>query len=237
MSLEQQFEQHIREQHKMAIQATGYKAPAFVKMVNERGALQTAHDLLVGETKIHEGLTKLVLLNRLDLSLEASVINPKWRPLFSEKEIETATVRLKQLNYPIDDIIKVPANGEESSNLQPERRSYELNAIVRDHGLTKTIKEMYGYKCQVCGIRLEAGQTWYAEAAHIRPLGGPHNGTDTIENMLCLCPNHHKLFDIGGFYIEDNFEIPELSCFLCIAENHNVDIDSIRYHRDWCKSS
>ena len=26
----------------------------------------------------------------------------------------------------------------------------------------------------------------------------PHNGPDTSDNMLCLCPNHHVLFDHGG---------------------------------------
>lgn len=104
MNLEQRFELHIREQHRIAKQATGYKAPAFLKMVNERGALQTAHNLLVGKTKIHEGLIQLVIHNRLDLSLEANVIKPEWRPLFSTKEIETAITRLKQLNYPIDDM-------------------------------------------------------------------------------------------------------------------------------------
>lgn len=237
MNLEQRFELHIREQHRIAKQATGYKAPAFLKMVNERGALQTAHNLLVGKTKIHEGLIQLVIHNRLDLSLEANVIKPEWRPLFSTKEIETAITRLKQLNYPIDDIVEKLPSTVAPNHRQPERRSYELNSIVRDQGLSKTIKEMYNYKCQVCGTRLEAGETWYAEAAHIRPLGGPHNGLDTIENMLCLCPNHHKLFDMGGFYIEDNYEIPGLGRVLYVTENHHVDIESIRYHQDWCKSS
>lgn len=237
MTLEQRFDQHIREQHRIAKQATGYRAPAFLKMVNERGALQTAHDLLVGKTKIHEGLTQLVLHNRLDLSLEANVIKPEWRSLFSAKEIETAIGRLKQLNYPVDDIVVGLVNTEIPSHHQPERRSYELNSIVRDQGLSKTIKEMYSYKCQVCGTRLEAEDAWYAESAHIRPLGGLHNGPDTIENMLCLCPNHHKLFDMGGFYIEDNFEIPKLGRVLFVTEGHNVDNESIRYHRDWCKSS
>ena len=28
----------------------------------------------------------------------------------------------------------------------------------------------------------------------------PHNGPDAIENMLCLCPNHHDQFDYYSFY-------------------------------------
>lgn len=34
-----------------------------------------------------------------------------------------------------------------------------------------------------------------SEGAHVRPLGIPHNGPDTLDNILCLCPNCHVLFD------------------------------------------
>jgi putative restriction endonuclease len=67
--------------------------------------------------------------------------------------------------------------------------------IVRDTQQTRRIKKMYDYRCQICGIRLEGSAGPYAEAAHIRPLGTPHNGSDSPDNLLCLCPNHHVLFD------------------------------------------
>lgn len=236
MTLEQEFDKHIREQHRIAKQATGYKAPAFLQMINERGAVQAAHDLLVGKTKIHEGLTQLVLHNRLDLSLEANVIKPEWRSLFSDAEIQTAISRLRQLNFPVDYATE-NVESQESHREQPQRRSYETNAIIRDQGLPKKVKEIYEYKCQVCSFRLEAGDYWYAEAAHIRPLGSPHNGADTIDNLLCLCPNHHKLFDLGGFFIEDNYEISGTNATLHVDSIHNLDAEAIRYHRNWCKNS
>ncbi len=59
MSLEQEFEIHILEQHQISKEETGYKAPQFLSMVRNRGALQTARDLLVGPNKISEGLTRL----------------------------------------------------------------------------------------------------------------------------------------------------------------------------------
>lgn len=118
--------------------------------------------------------------------------------------------------------------------LPPERRSYETNKIIRDQGLPREVKELYEYKCQICGVRLESGNFWYVEAAHIRALGEPHNGIDALKNILCLCPNHHKLFDIGGFYIEDDLAIPALNEKLYKHPNHPLDPDAIRYHREWC---
>ena len=233
VTIEEEFDKHIREQHRIAKQATGYKAPAFIKMLNARGAVQTAHDLLASKTKIHDGLTQLVLHNRLDLSLEANIIKLKWRCLFSDEEREIAVRRLRQLNYRVEEDIE----STKTQQSPPERRSYETNTIIRDQGVPKIVKELYGYKCQVCSVRLEAGNYWYAEAAHIQALGNPHNGTDTIANILCLCPNHHKLFDIGGFYIEDNYEIPALNTSLHVECNHKLDPEAIRYHRNWCKST
>ena len=41
-----------------------------------------------------------------------------------------------------------------------------------------------------------------AIGAHIQGLGRPHNGPDIIENMLCLCPNHHDQFDNYSYHID-----------------------------------
>ena len=233
MSVEKDFENHILEQHRISKEETGYKAPLFRSMVSERGALQTARDLLVGPNKISEGLTRLVLHNRLDLSLEANVIKPEWRELFTTDELGTAVRRLRELEYPVAPDIESYL----SQQSKPKRKSYESNKIIRDQGLPLIIKEMYEYKCQICGVRLESGDYWYAEAAHIRALGEPHNGSDTIENILCLCPNHHKLFDIGGIYIENDLTVPQLGRRLTVNEKHKLDVSAIEYHRQWCKQS
>ena len=29
------------------------------------------------------------------------------------------------------------------------------------------------------------------------PLGGPHCGSDTQDNMLVVCPTHHAMLDLG----------------------------------------
>lgn len=105
--------------------------------------------------------------------------------------------------------------------------------IVRDTKLSKRIKEMYNYTCQVCGLRIEFNGVGYAEAAHIRPLGAPHNGKDLLSNLLCLCPNHHVMFDKGCFKIDNNFSIVGLKNeSLRFHKDHELDLDNVIYHSD-----
>ena len=66
---------------------------------------------------------------------------------------------------------------------------------------------MHQYRCQVCGVALKPQEFLYAEGAHIRPLGKPHDGPDSLDNNLCLCPNHHVLFDRLGFMIADEMTL------------------------------
>ena len=79
-----------------------------------------------------------------------------------------------------------------------ERRSVERNEQVRDRRKAAALKRHYDNTCQFCGTRLQVAEGhFYSEAAHIKGLGGPHNGPDTTSNMLVLCPNHHLQFDRG----------------------------------------
>lgn len=78
----------------------------------------------------------------------------------------------------------------------PARVKQTVHRIVRDTAISRAIKRLYEFRCQVCGLRLEIEPgVFYAEAHHLQPLGGEHQGKDLRENLLCLCPNHHALFD------------------------------------------
>jgi putative restriction endonuclease len=74
--------------------------------------------------------------------------------------------------------------------------------------------------------------TPYAEGAHIRPLGAPHNGPDVVENVLCLCPNDHVLFDHGAISITDDLHLIGRSGYLRTAKKHEIDPLHLKYHRE-----
>jgi len=103
---------------------------------------------------------------------------------------------------------------------------------VRDTQLSRQVKELYDHCCQVCGLRIETPGGPYSEGAHIKPIGTPHLGDDRPENLLCLCPNHHVMFDRGGFGIADDFTFIGIEGELHLHEDHEIDIDNARYHRN-----
>lgn len=112
------------------------------------------------------------------------------------------------------------------------RRDGKTRRIVRNRVVADKVKKLYGYSCQVCDVVLKTTAGAYAEAAHIKPLGEPHSGPDVLANILCLCPNHHVLFDNGGFTINDDFSLNDIGGFLSVHSKHTIDLDLVKYHRE-----
>jgi putative restriction endonuclease len=118
----------------------------------------------------------------------------------------------------------------------PGRARSVTQRVVRNSAVTQWVKDLHDHTCQVCGIRLEVDGGAYAEGAHVRALGRPHNGSDVTENVLCLCPNDHVLFDKGAIYISggkvhrtvDRAVLRSLR----VHPDHRVDEDAIRYQRE-----
>jgi putative restriction endonuclease len=114
----------------------------------------------------------------------------------------------------------------------PERRVMTVQRLVRDTAQAREIKVLYDYRCQMCGTRLEGLAGPYAEAAHIRPFGAPHNGPDTPDNILCLCPNHHVLFDHGGTGITEDLSLIGAEGRLHVHPQHRISEEHLRYRRE-----
>jgi putative restriction endonuclease len=74
----------------------------------------------------------------------------------------------------------------------------------------------------------------YAEACHIKPLGRPHNGPDTPENILCLCPNCHVLFDEFALWINDDLSIEGREDLLRVDPRHVISLEVLWDHRRMC---
>jgi putative restriction endonuclease len=130
-----------------------------------------------------------------------------------------------------DDSILPPLKTGTETPTNPERRAVTTTRIVRDTEMSRRVKHLYDYICQICRTRLETPAGPYAEGAHIKPLGVPHNGPDVDANLLCLCPNHHVLFDIGAIALADDLSVLGLALPTKLILKHEVGIEYVRYHR------
>ncbi|MEU8802274.1 DUF262 domain-containing protein [Spirillospora sp. NPDC048819] len=75
-----------------------YNASAFLSMVTEHGGVGAAKILLASPT-ITDGFTALHERGRLDLTVEAHALDPRFMPLFTEDEQDRARHRLTEAGY------------------------------------------------------------------------------------------------------------------------------------------
>lgn len=135
-------------------------------------------------------------------------------------------------------LVVIPQSEHESASSQDGdasrpsgRRQTTVARIIRDSRKARQVKKLYDFRCQVCGLRIETASGPYAEAAHIKPLGEPHNGPDTTANILCLCPNHHVMFDFGAIAIGDDLTVIGGDGRLMCNPRHKIELEYLRYHR------
>jgi len=99
--LEESFNRRMIEVYK-ASRAIGYNATRFLSMVNEMGGLDAARTLLRAPG-VSEGYTSLWERGRLDLSVEAVILESEWSALFTEAERGIARKRLKEFGFALEE--------------------------------------------------------------------------------------------------------------------------------------
>lgn len=119
------------------------------------------------------------------------------------------------------------------------RRTRTSSRLVRDAALASRVKELHDHACQICETRLRYKRRPYSEAAHIRGLGNPHDGPDELPNLLCLCPNHHVLFDGLEIYVDVDGLVRDTHGGASVGRlrrhnSHHIDEAHLEYHRTLC---
>lgn len=165
--------------------------------------------------EIHE-----ILINKYGLELKYTSFNNiinnrvKWKLIYASIISDYFEVRISDLFRPVknkDYIIKDNEVVDEDNELDeiPKRIIVKFSKITRSLSKSTRLKILYDYKCQICGTRIHINKfVKYAESHHMHQLGHPHNGVDELENMIIVCPNHHKMFDRGAIAIHpDSLEL------------------------------
>jgi len=91
-------------------------------------------------------------------------------------------------------------------NLKPtdsEEIIINQKTYKRDNKTISQIKILRDFKCQICGTTIiKKDGSKYIEAAHIKAKH--QKGRETLDNIILLCPNHHKEFDLGDRIIKSH---------------------------------
>jgi hypothetical protein len=96
--LEASFHRAMVAIYETAKRELGYTATRFLQMISQQGGLATARQLLQDD-RPQEGFTTLWMHHRLDLTVEAHVLQPQFSSLFTEAERQEARRRLEQYGW------------------------------------------------------------------------------------------------------------------------------------------
>jgi hypothetical protein len=119
---------------------------------------------------------------------------------------------LSTKSYEVQKIIKKLKETPRPENYNPldkEKRVVKVTKelSIRERGFRQAVIEAYGFKCAVCGLKINSPDSllWEVEAAHIVPHHSM--GRDDIWNGISLCHLHHWAFDVGWFTLLDDYKI------------------------------
>lgn len=185
-NLETAFHEAMLEIYERARTECHYKASRFLQMVGEKGGLETARYLLHAPG-LSEGFTALWECKRLDLTVEAYVLKPRWQGLFTQDELVIARKRLSDLGYkgdvdPYSDPTPIATAEQFKAVLLTLRISGEEMALLRaqyratNHTISaaQLAKELLYDSYATVNARYGALAHRVAEALHYQP--GPFPG-------------------------------------------------------------
>jgi len=169
------------------------------------------------------GVTKLK--NHLDVTEQLHHFEQIWgKPAIEERYV--------------DEAIYIP-----DSLPEPDRRMGKVLRVVRDTSQSKYVKELYSYRCQICGWTVYSPRLkslWYCEAHHVQPLGKKYGGPDHRSNIIAVCPTHHCMMDLGVLAIDpSNLQVLSIhkqeakkGSSLTLRREHGLNRKYLRFHFD-----
>jgi 5-methylcytosine-specific restriction protein A len=206
MSLKTELKKALLAGYQRAGEEVGYWGFRYRGSILGNGALATVKRMLHPRTSAQRaGLDASLRANRPDLTMEAIILQPRLRSLFSPAELRIAADRLKGYKK----IIAVHMAKRE--RLYPDelelgrkyvegaRKQVRVNAYERNQRARLACVKYYGCRCSVCGLSFEErygklGRN-FIHVHHLKPLeltSGAYQ-LDPIKDLRPVCPNCHSM--------------------------------------------
>lgn len=93
-----EFDARMMDNYRRALSEVGYNSTRVLQMMFEHGGFETAHTLLA-TSNVSEGYTAMWERGRLDLTVEALVLEDRFSQLFTDEQLSTARTRLEQYGF------------------------------------------------------------------------------------------------------------------------------------------
>lgn len=149
--------------------------------------------------------------------LEDTVIIEVSKNFIDEKEqseIAEYYKKEKDRNELIEELHK-------NRNFDDEEVTVNVKKYKRNNKTIALIKLLRNFECQICKkFILKKDGSKYIEAAHINPKHT--KGKEIEENIILLCPNHHKEFDYGNLNIIEHTK--EKIEFILNEQNYHINL-------------
>ncbi len=214
MSLEDDLTAAFVEGYRVAGNEVGYWGRRFLQSVKNNGGLATAQRMLLPRNQSQrKGLDAILEANRPELTVEAIVLQPRFRSLFTEAELKAAQDRLGEYGKEIE-IHKKTRQRLFPDELEPGKQYIEgakkqvrVNAYERNPKARAACVSHHGVNCSVCGFNFESrygeiGKN-FIHVHHLRPLAlmDGEYALDPVADLRPVCPNCHAMLHHGDSVI------------------------------------
>jgi hypothetical protein len=96
--LEKAFDDAMLDLCKRTKAETGHDSKTFLSMIMDHRGRRTAQ-ILLHSPAVQEGFTAVWMVGRLDLTVEALILQDQWSTLFTAEELAIAVKRLREHGY------------------------------------------------------------------------------------------------------------------------------------------
>ena len=206
MGLEDDLTAALIDGYQRAGKEVGYWGRRFLQAVRRNGGLATVKRMMAPRNAGQRaGLDALLDAGRPDLTVEAIILQPKYRGLFTEAELSAAAERLGEYGKATAKRLAArerlfPDELEPGQKyVEGARKQVRVNAYERDPRARKACLKVHGLNCGVCGFNFEARYgalgKGFIHVHHLKPLAlmdGEYE-LDPVADLRPVCPNCHAM--------------------------------------------
>ncbi len=206
MGLEDELTAALIDGYQRAGKEVGYWGRRFLQAVRRNGGHATVRRMMAPRNAGQRaGLDALLDAGRPDLTVEAIILQPKYRGLFTKAELSVAAERLGEYGKTAAKRLAArerlfPDELEPGQKyVEGARKQVRVNAYERDPRARQACLKKHGFNCAVCGLNFEARYgalgRGFIHVHHLKPLAlvdGEYE-LDPVADLRPVCPNCHAM--------------------------------------------